>query len=472
MSPKSGRSLLSLPLSLYRETDDDDGTMRASTPGLRASPATAALRRDQKKSGSSGRATTRKQKDARDRNGKTKRRSRNLASKRDKRDRRNAGRRTGNAVDETLRRASSLTREARRATTDSVKAASSAVMDRVGRGRGRAQGGFTLSAHQPGSFLPSSEIARAKLGSRTLEAVVLCTIGVVLVASRFLGRGKGLGMGRGRGSVRGTWVKDRSLGGKMIFVPATSQASQDRSDFPLPATSASASSSPTAATRAPLPQSEKEKKPSWWRYDDFSGRVREGARPQIRHLVKLLESAKEVYGRDVNLNDLVELKRLCEANAITVAVKTTSGRDSMFRTAVEGCLDAIEGGRATVAGENAGDILNGLAVGIAVPKERALSISSGETAARLRALLLQSLVSLRTNEDLELAALLIRIDAVLAAFPFERDAPEVEVITRSLRNRVKAAEARKILASFPQESEGNVDLVREMLGLPSKITGV
>ena len=111
--------------------------MRASTPGLRASPATAALRRDQKKSGSSGRATTRKQKDARDRNGKTKRRSRKLASKRDKRDRRNAGRRTGNAIDETLRRASSLTREARRATTDSVKAASSAVMDRVGRGRGR-----------------------------------------------------------------------------------------------------------------------------------------------------------------------------------------------------------------------------------------------------------------------------------------------------------------------------------------------
>ncbi|QDZ23955.1 hypothetical protein A3770_11p64730 [Chloropicon primus] len=340
--------------------------------------------------------------------------------------------------------------------------------DRLGGRRGTT--GFTISADRPGAFSPSSEMARARLGSRTIEYIVLGTLAVLLVAAKALPSSRTRNYGRG--NVRGTWVKDRSLGGKMIFVPATSSTEYD---FSSSSSSSSSPSTPYAASSAaearasPAATREVSKKPVWWLYDDFSGPVREGARPQVQQLVRLLEGAKQSYGRDVNMGDLCQLKLICQDNSLTVAPKTASGRDSMFRTAVEGALDAVEEGRASVGLGNDGvhDFLTGLCVAIGVPQDRALTISSGETAARLRSLLLQAVVSLRTKDDLDLLKTLIRIDNVLTTMPFplKDKAPEVEVITRSLRNSINAEEGRKIYAQFPQAKEDNLRMMRAMLNL-------
>ena len=180
----------------------------------------------------------------------------------------------------------------------------------------------------------------------------------------------------------------------------------------------------------------------------------------------ILEDVKAVYGRDVNVYDLVELKQLCERYNLSVKAKTENSRDSMFRTAMEGCLDAIENGNTMVGSDSIEEFLTGLAIALKVPQDRAATISSGEVAARIRANLLQTVVYSRTNQDLEFSLTLIKIDNILTKLPFQEDAPEVEVITRSLNNSMSDEERRKIYASFPQQREQNLNLLKEMLNLP------
>ena len=340
-----------------------------------------------------------------------------------------------------------------------------------GRGAGAGRGnGFTLSARQAG-YHPSgsSGPVSLKLGTNTMQALVVCTLAAVVLASSMLRGGKRSGRGmRGRGRARGTWVKDRSLGGKMIFVPATTLEdtySSSSSSYQTTASEYATSSVTGTSAQAKAKAAEKEK-PKWWKYDEFTGRGDESMRPQVQQLMTILEDVKAVYGRDVNVYDLVELKQLCERYNLSVKAKTENSRDSMFRTAMEGCLDAIENGNTMVGSDSIEEFLTGLAIALKVPQDRAATISSGEVAARIRANLLQTVVYSRTNQDLEFSLTLIKIDNILTKLPFQEDAPEVEVITRSLNNRMSDEERRKIYASFPQQREQNLNLLKEMLNLP------
>ena len=136
---------------------------------------------------------------------------------------------------------------------------------------------------------------------------------------------------------------------------------------------------------------------------------------------------------------------------------------------MEGCLDAAEEGRTSVglAADPSTDFLNGLCVALGVPSDRVLTIASGETAARLRALLLQAFVHLRTAEDLELMRTLIALDNVLTLFPLRgmADAPEAEVVARSLAGRLRGEEAETLMKQYPGDKDENVALVRQLLGL-------
>merc|ERR1712118_23543 len=102
----------------------------------------------------------------------------------------------------------------------------------------------------------------------------------------------------------------------------------------------------------------------WWKYDEFTGRGDESMRPQVQQLMTILEDVKAVYGRDVNVYDLVELKQLCERYNLSVKAKTENSRDSMFRTAMEGCLVAIENGNTMVGSDSIEEFLTGLAIAL------------------------------------------------------------------------------------------------------------
>ena len=357
-------------------------------------------------------------------------------------------------------------KQVRGATRDVVGGARGLKDAVLGGGRnGRRTSGFTLSADRPGVFSPSSEMARAKLGSRSVEIAIACTLGAVVLAARLLGGGGG---GRAGSRGRGTWVKDRSLGGKMVFVPADAEA-YDLPSSAATSRTASAISAGSVSSPQPPPSPAEPKRPEWWRYDRFKGTPNAEALPQARHLLMLLEGAKTAYQRDVSLEDLVQLKLLCQQNSLEVSAKTRSSRDSMVRTAVEGCLDAAEEGRTSVglAADPSTDFLNGLCVALGVPSDRVLTIASGETAARLRALLLQAFVHLRTAEDLELMRTLIAVDNVLTLFPLPgmADAPEAEVVARSLAGRLRGEEAETLMKQYPGDKDENVALVRQLLGL-------
>ena len=57
------------------------------------------------------------------------------------------------------------------------------------------------------------------------------------------------------------------------------------------------------------------------------------------------------------------------------------------------------------------------------------------------------------------------MDNILSKMPFQENAPEIEVITRSLKNRMTDEERRKMLSHFPKEKEENVNTLRDILGL-------
>ena len=374
-----------------------------------------------------------------------------------------------------------VTRQSRRLRTRLVDL-SQDVVDRVNlpgaRGASSSKG-FNLSATRQQQSLspfngPLGGPRGIKLGSHTIEVLVVCTLGLLFAASAVLRGNRGSKRGRrGPGGQRGTWVKDRSLGGKMIFVPATPDYDYDYSSYRTSATTTTTSSSTSSFA---VKSSEKVKaKPTWWTYDEFpssSGRSNEGMRPQVQQLMTVLEDAKAVYGRDVNVYDLVELKQLCARFNLEVKPKTENSRDSMFRTAIQGALDTVEQGGALVGTEPIEDLLNGLCICLGVPQERAAVISNGEVAARLRAQLLQTVVFMRTNKDLEFSLSLIKLDNILSKLPFNegRESPEIEVITRSLKNRMTDEERKKIFQSFPSQQEGdtvnsNLITMKEILGL-------
>jgi len=252
-------------------------------------------------------------------------------------------------------------------------------------------------------------------------------------------------------------VKDRSLGGRMVFVPAKSSVASPREGEGIPSSGRLEATSPSAAAS----------KPTWWRYDAFPGPEDASQQAVAQRLLGILQDAKTFYGRDVNVSDLVELKRLCHQHNLRVRPKTANDRDTMFRTAVQGCLAEIDrsGSGALVGGtDEAGDFLTGLAVCTGLPWERAGEIAAGEVAAKMRAGLLQAAVALRVGRDIEVDLTLIQMDNVLKSFPFDDHAPEVDVIARSLSKSLSDDDRGSILARFPREQEKNVNTLKAMIG--------
>jgi hypothetical protein len=119
---------------------------------------------------------------------------------------------------------------------------------------------------------------------------------------------------------KGRWIRDRSLGGKMIFVPdnqADSQGADPRKpprisalgEVPPPA-AAIVASRPIEAVEASSPE-----RPEWWTYSmplPVSGARQLECRKRAKKILKQLEDEKLLQGRDYDIFTLVQLYNTCK----------------------------------------------------------------------------------------------------------------------------------------------------------------
>jgi hypothetical protein len=188
----------------------------------------------------------------------------------------------------------------------------------------------------------------------------------LLVGSRFK-----LPWGQARRVEGGRWVLDRSLGGKMVFIPdASPAAAPHKAPRPLwdddsaPDTPASAAGAGPGAGLAAAAAADVDRwataaaaprpapppgPPSWWDPPTFTpcpgATRREELQRQARATLRQLEDAKLLAGADYPVAGLVALRTLCqEAGGYAVQPRTQQGRDAMLRAGVQAALAAAQDG--------------------------------------------------------------------------------------------------------------------------------
>ena len=365
-----------------------------------------------------------------------------------------------------------------------LQSAGSALVRRAKRWAGREEDGLwqTYTATAPRRAWRPGHGRRFGSAVGSPESLALGAAALALIAASILRRSRSRGAGGRRGSVRGSWVKDRSLGGRMVFVPASDGAA---SASPL----ADAPLAPSAEPRTP--PSDRPRVPAWWTAAEDTGwrtsRPASAAphpmQRQAQRMLSAVADAKTLRGRDVQMADLVAVAALARTaaqrrgagagEAASLRVGSPGQRDALFRAAAQGCLSlcaamgsaatlpptglghdlsAFSDGRGDALGDEAGSVpdlgalggevgafLTCLAGAVGVAPERAGTMVAGETAAWLRSRLLAALAGRRAGDEAAMAAALLEAGNVLRGMPFAEGAmaPEVEALSASLRRQMR-----------------------------------
>eukprot|EP00887_Chlorella_sp_A99_P006407 scaffold3.g6407.t1 len=294
----------------------------------------------------------------------------------------------------------------------------------------------------------------------------------------------------------GRWVRDRSLGGKQVFVPdsqadaakgtrsvldaARPQAAvRGLNDLPSVRLPVDETGAPAGA--APRARRPPDAKPEWWSPPPRSyvgpGRREELAR-QARAALRELEDAKLLAGRDYSLSGLVALRRLCqEGGGLTVQPATEAARDAMLRAAVGATLAAVQDGavggpgpEATLGGIEPARLVCGLAQDLGVPDDRAVAIAAGAVAATCRQLLIDAEAAYRARAGADVSACLLRLAATLQAFPLDPGSPQAELVAASITKQTSLEFRRAIFYAFGEQlGVPLAALVAELLGFDPEL---
>ena len=290
-----------------------------------------------------------------------------------------------------------------------------------------------------------------------------------------------LGGGRKRrppGAGPGRWVKDRTLGGREIWVEdryakgargnalaeslSTSSGLSEAADKARRKEEAKAAAAAAAASDA-VP-------PAWWSppspgYCPES--QREARLTRARAALAAL-GATRVGGQNYTEADLADLRDACAAAGASVAdrVKPESARAGIFKAGVEFALEAAARRSSTGMIGPPTTFLTGLAEDVGFAPGKAGRAVVAAVAARVRAELLQAGAQMRQGED---GAAMMTLDAVigvLATFPPERNSPEFEMIAAGLAPRLNQGERDALLRTFESIGGGDASAaVAEALGV-------
>ena len=261
----------------------------------------------------------------------------------------------------------------------------------------------------------------------------------------------------------GKWVRDRSLGGRMVRVQSAAQsfappanrwrrtadlhAGGNPLDDEIPATSTAPAHRAGKAYDDPAP-------PAWWQepapvYGAGEARI-SAAKADARAAIARLNAAR-VGGASYDAADYLRLRAAGATAACAVEVTAgSSARDALYRGAVELVLREAATPSGALQGADLGALLSGLACDLGVPVARAGTLVAGCEAAAMRAALLDSLAQLRREgtSSLGVQQRLQQLAAQLVALPLPADAAEVELVAAGLESRCSAAERFQLHALF------------------------
>ena len=343
-------------------------------------------------------------------------------------------------------------------------------------------------------------VTRSMQGAPTLQVVTVhptpprtttsTTAGWALLGIAVLGLFLALRPGSRRAAdAAGRWVRDRSLGGRLVRVaPEEPRTASDASAHwkRTGARATAAGSSPlasedevaAAAKRAAASGAEDAEDdataptPAWWseqRPTVVGAARRVAGAAEARAAFARLNAAR-VGGRDYDPTDFVALRIGCAdaGAALEASVNGVTARESLFRGAVDASLVAAAGGAAPLAGLSPGVLLTGLAGDLHIRRRRAAQLVAAATAARLRGGLLDCLAQLRRGEQLPTMMELSALGALLRALPMAPAAPELELVAAGLAPRATVTEREQLMALCAAATGDDADVsrtLREALGL-------
>lgn len=290
----------------------------------------------------------------------------------------------------------------------------------------------------------------------------------------------------------GRWIRDRSLGGKMIFIPdgsfSSSSASASSSSRPAPrplwedddefssdladAAAAATTSSAAVGTGTANDIPVRDTTPVWYAPPAPASyvsaeRKQEMAR-QAKAALRDLEDAKILRGEDYSLSGMVTLRKACHlGGGLTVRASTESGRDAILRAAVragiEESLRSVNPATA-LGGYEPGRFVSGIASDLGVPEKRTITIVHAEVAATCRSSLIDAEAAYRARNESDLLRALRKMVLTLAAFPLPRGSAEAELVGRSLLKQATLEFRRAAFLGAGSADLATAPLVAEMLG--------
>jgi len=334
--------------------------------------------------------------------------------------------------------------------------------------------------YRPGPYSSgsSSPISPAASEAITTGLALLAAAAAVAAVARRLCTGSW-----GPRRKEGRWVRDRSLGGKMIFVEdgdLSSYASKlrkksinadlflddgeevDPSDAAAAAAAASGSRKAATAKEQQLPSWWAPPRPSSSTSSSSSRFEREALTQALREdptfiaataTLRQLEDSK-LSGRDYSLSQLVAIRTALGDSGVSLKPRTGSQRDAMFRAAATAAAEeASEGGSgrsfsSPLRWVPPNEFVSGCASDLGVPTEEAVNMSCAAVAAKARALLVDALASRRGGDFTESLLLVAKLASLLSALPLVEGGPQAPMVATALSQRATLEERRALFEEF------------------------
>eukprot|EP00892_Ulva_mutabilis_P002415 jgi/Ulvmu1/12174/UM085_0038.1 len=285
----------------------------------------------------------------------------------------------------------------------------------------------------------------------------------------------------------GKWVRDRSLGGKMVFIADEDVQSSSRT---IPGTSAlpdtyaadgaklSQNLSDVSSSR--LAADSEPSRPAWWVYSPplpIPEATKLEYRKRAKGILKQLENQKLVDGKDYDMLALIRLYQACKEGGTDVAssVATGAGREAMFRQGVRSALTVAADGTGMAAAALARtfkprEFVCGLATALGVSEERAVRMVHAVIAADARGRLLDISASWRRGDLQRGTADLQELVRIMKTFPLPNSAAEASLVGAALQDRITLPEMEDLLKQLALEAPELMELFTVMLGFDVDLT--
>lgn len=303
----------------------------------------------------------------------------------------------------------------------------------------------------------------------------IATVGLLVVAvlvARWLwGLLKMIQWGGGA-KKKGRYVRDRGLGGKMVFI-------EDEGEVPphVPGNASPVSPDPVSErTEAQDPwqagvarqkkEEEKEDSPPWWSppptiYIDpaYKAQAKEDAQAVANRMI----NTKAASGQEYDLASLVSLRQICGESGVTVSAKTQ--RDTIFRRAVEMAATCAEDQTNSLGGQPPSKFVSGLAVDLGIPEKEAFNMVHGVVTAKARQTLIAACASYRENKNNDIMIQLLKLTGLLTALPLPEGSAQAELVAKGLERAATLNERRAIFLTYGcMTEERSAALVAELMG--------